>query len=74
MLSTDPPPASRRSFVCPPRPSFPPYPQQPRTQEEKQSFDRDVVWGGVTFIAFIAVAFFVTIGLDVSYMVMGGLG
>lgn len=40
-------------------------------QEEKQSFDCNIFWGGVAFIAFTVVAFFTTIGLDVSYMVKG---
>lgn len=49
----------------------PPTHPRTHTQEEKQSFDQTLFWGGVAFVAFTVVAFFVTIGLDVSYMLQG---
>lgn len=55
----------------PTTPNQPTNQPPPPTQEEKQSFDQNLFWGGVAFIAFTVVAFFVTIGLDVSYMLQG---
>jgi hypothetical protein len=38
-----------------------------------QSFDRNIVWGGICFISFVVIAFMATIVLDVTYMVHGDL-
>ncbi|GAB5036228.1 folate biopterin transporter [Nannochloropsis oceanica] len=48
-------------------------PRNAKHQEILQSFDRNIVWGGICFIAFVILAFILTIGLNVTYMVHGDL-
>jgi len=48
-------------------------PRNAKHQEKLQSFDRNIVWGGICFIAFVVLAFILTICLDITYMVHGNL-